>query len=498
MAAEQGFGAWFVRTLGFVRKELWSIIRQPRLIMTLVVGPFLILLIFGIGYTEETPPFRTLLVVESQEARLAADLDDLSEAFGSSIDLVGTTTDAEDGRDQLRRGDADLLIIAPTEALESIQSGEKADFTVVHSQVDPIIRQSIALLTRLSVDEINRRVLATFVAEAQERSAEAEDPVVGLSATADALVVALESGDASASDQERENLERAIQRALAEDSAGALYAGVGQALGVTAGTILGGTLADLEGTRTENPNAVENARAVKESLAEFEAQLDQAQDLDPDLLVSPFGSTVESLRELPAEPAVFYAPGVLMLLVQHLAVTFAALSLVRERELGITEIFKVSPLSVGEAMVGKYIAFVLIVGTVAAALSGTMLLFGVPLGVAGWMYAVTVLLVILASLGLGFWISGRSQTDSQAIQYAMIVLLVSIFFTGFIIPLDRLLPPVQALSFLLPATYGITALHDLVFRGVAAETLIIGGLGLYTLVAAVLAWFAARKDISPA
>lgn len=461
------------------------------------MGPFLILLIFGLGYTEESAPFRTLLVVESDEARLATDLDDLSEAFGSSIDLVGTTTDADEGRNRLLRNEADLIIVAPSDALESIQSGDKANFTVVHSQVDPIIRQSIALLTRLSVDEINRRVLATFVAEAQETSDEVEDPVMGLSASADALVVALESGDDTGSEQEIENLRTEIERVLAEDRAGALYAGIGQTLGVTAGSVLGSTLADLDGADPQDPQALENARAARDSLTEFEAQLEQAQDLEPELLVSPFGSTVETLRELPTQPAIFYAPGVLMLLVQHLAVTFAALSLVRERELGVTEIFQVSPLSVTETVLGKYIAFVLIVGTVAAALSGTMLLFGVPLALAGWMYVVAVLLVILASLGLGFWISGISQTDSQAIQYAMIVLLVSIFFTGFIIPLDRLIAPVQALSFLLPATYGIAALHDLVFRGVAAETVIIGGLGLYTLVAAVLAWFAARKDISP-
>jgi ABC-2 type transport system permease protein len=495
---KQGFLTHFTRTFAFVRKELWSIIRQPRLIMTLVVGPFLILVIFGVGYTEETDPFRTLIVVESEEATIATDLDELGDAFGSSIDLIGTTTDVEEGRAQLARGEAELVIIAPNDALESIQAGEKADFTVIHSQVDPIIRRSIELLARLSVDEINRQVLATFVAEAQETSDEAEAPVSGLSAAADALVVALESGDDAAAESEREKLEADLQVAISRDTSGALVEGVAQALGISAASLLGGVMSDLDSTNPEDPDALANARALSETLAEFEEQLDEAQDLEPDLLVSPFGSQVETLTELPSQPAIFYAPGVLMLLVQHLAVTFAALSLVRERELGLTELFRVSPLSVTEAIVGKYLAFVVIVGFVAAALTGAMLAFGVPLASAGWMYAATVGLVILASLGLGFFISGRSQTDSQAIQYAMIILLVSIFFSGFIIPLDRLLAPVQALSFLLPATYGIAALHDLVFRGSMAETAIIAGLAGYALLAGVLAWFSARKDISAA
>jgi ABC-2 type transport system permease protein len=498
MSAKQGFGAHFVRSFGFVRKELWSILRQPRLILTLVVGPFLILVIFGIGYTEDTDPFRTVLVVENNEAELVANLDDLSDAFGSSIDLVNTTTDVTEARRMLLRDEADLLIVAPTGAIESIESGERADFTVIHSQVDPIIRQSIDLLARLSVDEINRQVLAAFVAGLQDTSTEVDQPVSGLTASADALVAALESGDTTAADQERENLSQALDSAIAENREGALFEGVGKILGVTAGSVLNSARGDLDGTSTSDPEALANARVVRDTLTEFESQLDRAQDLEPALLVRPFGSKTETIREFPTEPAVFYAPGVLMLLVQHLAVTFACLSLVREREIGIVELFKVSPLSVSEAIVGKYIAFFVVVGSVAAVLSGTMLLFGVPLATAGWMYVVTVVLVILASLGLGFAISSISQTDNQAIQYAMIVLLVTIFFSGFIIPLDRLLEPVQALSFLLPATFGISALQDLVFRGTAAAPAVLAGLVAYTLLAGVLAWWGARRDISPA
>src|SRR3954447_6533784 len=39
-----------VRTTSFVGKELTEVRRQPRLLLTLVLGPFLILFLFGIGY----------------------------------------------------------------------------------------------------------------------------------------------------------------------------------------------------------------------------------------------------------------------------------------------------------------------------------------------------------------------------------------------------------------------------------------------------------------
>jgi ABC-2 type transport system permease protein len=196
-------------------------------------------------------------------------------------------------------------------------------------------------------------------------------------------------------------------------------------------------------------------------------------------------------------PAVFYAPGALALLIQHLAVTFAALSLVRERELGLSEVFKVSPLGVSEALVGKYLAFTFIAGAVAAVLSASMIAFGTTIDDPR-LYATILLLMILASLGLGFAVSGVARTDTQAVQYSMMILLVSIFFTGFVLPLEQLILGVRAISFLLPATYGILAMHDTLFRATPVEPLVLGGLALYAAVLAAVAWWAVRKDIGEA
>ena len=44
-----------IRASSFFRKEIFEILRQPRLVATLVLGPFLILFIFGIGYRDQKP-----------------------------------------------------------------------------------------------------------------------------------------------------------------------------------------------------------------------------------------------------------------------------------------------------------------------------------------------------------------------------------------------------------------------------------------------------------
>ena len=73
----------------------------------------------------------------------------------------------------------------------------------------------------------------------------------------------------------------------------------------------------------------------------------------------------------------------------------------------------------------------------------------------------------------------------------------SIFFTGFDLPLDQLTAPVRWVSYLVPGTYGIGGLQDVVFRGQMAEPALMGGLGLYAAVMAALAWLSLRRDVEP-
>ena len=158
-----------------------------------------------------------------------------------------------------------------------------------------------------------------------------------------------------------------------------------------------------------------------------------------------------------------------------------------------------SPLSGAEALIGKYLANVVIGLLVGAALTASAVFaFGFqPLG-SWWWYGLAVLLVVLASQGLGFVLSALAQTESQAVQYAMITLLVSIFFSGFFISTARLLPSVQAVSYLIPATYGIKALHDIAFWGRLPSIEIILGAVVYSIGLGALALMFMRRRVAAA
>ncbi len=113
------------RSFAFVRKEFMAVWRQPRLMATLILGPFLILLLFGLGYRDTPEPFRTLVVADETAAEIGADPARLGEALGSGIELVGVTGDLDGATASLMAGDVDLVLVAPEDGLEPLSRGSR-------------------------------------------------------------------------------------------------------------------------------------------------------------------------------------------------------------------------------------------------------------------------------------------------------------------------------------------------------------------------------------
>ncbi len=179
-----------------------------------------------------------------------------------------------------------------------------------------------------------------------------------------------------------------------------------------------------------------------------------------------------------------------------MAVTLAALSLVRENLLGSVEMFRVAPVGTMQILIGKYLAYTLFASVIAAVLTaGLYYGLGVPLVGSVMWYAISVLLLIWASLGLGFLISAFSKSESQAVQFSMIALLGSVFFSGFFLPLQNFIPQVRAVAYILPVTHGVQALQDVMLRGRVPSDLTVGGLSTIALVCFLLAWSLWRRNL---
>jgi ABC-2 type transport system permease protein len=210
-----------------------------------------------------------------------------------------------------------------------------------------------------------------------------------------------------------------------------------------------------------------------------------------------FRSETQTITPFPEiDPAIFFAPGVIALLLQHIAVTFGALSIVRERMSGTMELFRVSPVTAGETIFGKYFSYMLFGSLLAAALAALLYyVLGVPF-LGGWVNVAIVTLVLLfASLGLGFVISLVAENESQAVQLAMISLLISVFFSGMFLDLRYLWEPVRTVSYLVPATYGTILYQNIMLRGLSVDPILIAALLGIGIFLCLVSWFTLRREM---
>lgn len=198
----------------------------------------------------------------------------------------------------------------------------------------------------------------------------------------------------------------------------------------------------------------------------------------PETVARPVKAEVQNRAPVPALLLTFFAPAVLALVLQHLGITVTALSLVRERSSGAIEILRVAPISTVELLVGKYIAYAITSLLVAAViLVITTNLLHIPFRGDPLELAILVVLLTFASLGTGLFISLWSDSERQAVQLATLVLLLSVFFSGFVLPVSELRMPVRALAYALPVTYAIPAFQQEMLRGELPNAIALGALG---------------------
>jgi ABC-2 type transport system permease protein len=460
-----------IRTSSFFFKEIWSAVRQPRLIFSVLLGPFLILAAFGIGYRGQTPVLDTLLVLPN-DPRLSDNPEAYRDLFTSVFILKGVTRDQQAAKDELQRGDVDVVVIVPDQPDQTIMRGQHAQFQVLFREIDPLQAAWVRYFSTVAVQEVNRRVLADLLGNSQEPLVRAAEVSGQVRAQSDALTSDLQRGDAVSAAARVVAMRQALQAARTSPGYSTLTALGGKQADPLAPveTELSAIETDLQQGQVNTPEQLARAQRLQQSSRQLEQQAQEMTKVPPDVLAAPF--SVEATNTVPAEPSAigFFTPAVVVLLLQHIAVSLASLSMVRDRLLGAMELYRVAPVRPLEIILGKSLSYGLLLGVVGAALVFLVnQLLGVPiLGNPVWA-VVTLGLLLFSSLGLGFFIAGYAETETQAVQLAMLVLLASIFFGGFFLALDTLWAPIRTISYLLPVTFGSLDLREVMLRGVAPD-----------------------------
>jgi ABC-2 type transport system permease protein len=494
-----------VRASSFFRKEIFEILRQPRLVATLILGPFLILLIFGVGYRDQPRNLRTLFVAQSDSLIADQEIEQYGKTMSSLLTYSGVTDNEEEALARLKRREVELVIVVPSDALETVQNNEQAVFTLYHREIDPAQVDYVEYLGWLYVGAIRQQMMRVLASEGQESAGDWHVSLQQARENLSALRQAIQNGNELLAQQKQKELLGNVDAVgLAIGTSVGLLNNLDTAGGGNDSQAIQGTLSDLneDTDLLADPTATTDERLarideIEGDLTDLETRLATFQEIEPSIMVNPFRSETKSIASLQPTVSDFFAPAVLALLLQHLAVTFAALSIVRERNTGTMELFRVSPLSAGEALFGKYMSYMVFGGIIAAALSA-LLVFVLHMPMLGnWLYLVLVIAAVLfTSLGIGFFISIISQTDTQAVQYSMITLLASVFFSGFIMSLNTLWEPVRVISWMLPNTYGTFLLRDIALRGIAPDWTLLGGLVAIGLFLMLVSWRLMKRLIT--
>jgi ABC-2 type transport system permease protein len=387
-----------LRILAVIGKELIETMRRPGAVISTVVGPTLILGIFGLGFVGQGP-LRAELVIPP-ETGLPTDAATYSAMASNQVFIVGVVPDEAAADRDLRAGRTDIVVIAPADAQAHLAAGEQAVLLVHYDTVSPYR----ALLARSAADRIaaivNQQIIERIAREAADRAAAAGRPL---------------------------------------------------------------------------PAAAR-----------------------PEVLSAP--TRAEAINLAPTPPAIlpFYGLAVLAMIVQHVGVTLGALSMQRDRRHGLIDLFRISPIRSGELLIGKYLAFGFLGAAIAAITLGALLgLFNVPFLGDPRAVALTLGLLVLASIGLGILIALVSDSERQVVQLTLLLLLASVFFSGLAVDPGQFSPTLQAGAHVLPVTLASELLQDLLLRGATDASWRFVALAAMALGLFVAAWWLLRRTLAP-
>ena len=120
-------------------------------------------------------------------------------------------------------------------------------------------------------------------------------------------------------------------------------------------------------------------------------------------------------------------------------------------------------------------------------------MLGDPSALAG-----VVALLVLASLGLGMLVAAVSDSERQVVQLSLLLLLASVFFSGFVLGTDEFNEPIRSLTALLPVTNGIRLIGDVMLRGGTDSVEAVWALVAEVVVYTGIAWLIIRRALRSA
>ncbi len=194
----------------------------------------------------------------------------------------------------------------------------------------------------------------------------------------------------------------------------------------------------------------------------------------------------------------FVIPAMVAMILQTQSISMTAAAVVREREVGTIEQILVTPIRPLELMLGKIAPNILITIVNMLTIVGLgVFWFGVPFQGNFWLFLWLCFMYVFSGLGLGLLISTISQTQKQALQLIVSMMLLGAILGGFVFPRYTMPPAIRIVGHLFPLTYFIPISRAIITKGVGIVFLReqVTGLFIYIVVVMLAAARAFRQGL---
>jgi ABC-2 type transport system permease protein len=174
------------------------------------------------------------------------------------------------------------------------------------------------------------------------------------------------------------------------------------------------------------------------------------------------------------QPQVFDSVGPQLLVIFPFVTMFlvTSISTLRERTRGTLERLLTMPLSKLSFILGYALAFG-VMATIQITLISLVAFGWLGLDVAGpvWLVASTGLLIALLGVALGLFTSAFARSEFQAVQFMPAFIFPQLLLCGLLVARDSMAEWLRWLSDVLPLTYAVEAVKELVTHSDATSTL---------------------------
>ena len=211
-----------------------------------------------------------------------------------------------------------------------------------------------------------------------------------------------------------------------------------------------------------------------------------------------------------------FAPALVGFVVFFLVFILTGISFLRERVGGTLERLLATPVRRSEIVVGYSLGFAIfatiqvalvllfVLGTIHIGAIGPLaelnLGLGVPIAGSPWLAFVITLLLAISAVNLGIFLSTFARTEFQILQFIPLVIVPQALLAGIFWPIDSLPGILAPIARLMPMTYGIEGLREVLIKGsgldsstVQLDIVVLAGIAVLL---AVIATLTIRREVA--